>query len=264
MNLNIGISQSPHIKNKESTKSIMFDVIIALIPICIWSIYVFGFYCLLIIILSILASILSETIFNIILKRENTINDLSCIVTGIILALNMPPRVPLFVPFIGSVFAIIIVKMLFGGLGQNFMNPALAGRCFCLISFAKYMNNFDSSLSIDAYSSATPLIILKSGKDVSLYDLFFGYVPGSIGEISKFLILIGAIYLLIKKVIDLNISLTYLLTFILFIMIFNEQHFNNINYILAEVLSGGLIFGAFFMATDYSTSPISKHGMVFY
>ena len=191
MDFNVNISASPHIKSKQTTSSIILDVIIALLPVSIWSIYVFGLNSLFIILVSVVSSIISESVFNLLVKNKNIIRDLSCIVTGLILALNMPPEVPLFVPIIGSMFAFIVVKMLFGGLGQNFMNPALAGRCFCIISFVNYMNNFNSNMSIDAYSSSTPLNLLKLGQKVDLYDMFFGYIPGTIGEVSTFLILIG-------------------------------------------------------------------------
>ena len=176
----------------------------------------------------------------------------------------MPPEVPFFVPIVGSFFAIVIVKMLFGGLGQNFMNPALAGRCFCLISFAGYMNNFTSKMSVDAYTSATPLIMLKNGNEVNLLDMLFGYIPGTIGEISAICLLLGAIYLAVKKIIDLRISILYIVSFVIFVMIFGQGKSTNLNYILGEILGGGLIFGAFFMATDYATSPITPLGKVLY
>ncbi|MBR1453684.1 MAG: RnfABCDGE type electron transport complex subunit D, partial [Lachnospiraceae bacterium] len=171
--------------------------------------------------------------------------------------------IPFFIPVVGSVFAIIIVKMLFGGLGQNFMNPALGGRCFCLISFAGFMNNFTGRMSVDAYSSATPLILLKQGETVNLLDLFMGNIPGTIVEVSAACLLLGAIYLTVKKIIDIKIPLLYILSFVIFIMLFSGKA-SNMNYILGEVLGGGLIFGAFFMATDYATSPVTPLGRVIY
>lgn len=264
MDFKLNVQSSPHVRDNISTSSIMLDVIIAMLPATIWGIYKFGFHAALVVILSILAAVVSETVFNLIIKKPNTIEDLSAVVTGMILGLNMPPEVPLFVPIVGSVFAIVIVKMLFGALGQNFMNPALAGRCFCLISFAGYMNNFTSKLSIDAYSSATPLIILKSGQEVNLLDMVFGRIPGTIGEISAVLLLLGALYLAVKKIIDIKIPVLYILSFVVFIMIFGQGKTTNVNYILGEVLGGGLIFGAFFMATDYVTSPITPLGRIIY
>ena len=257
------VQGSPHVRSNVSTRSIMLDVIIALLPATIWGVIRFGIHAALVVIVSIIACILSETIFNKVVGRKNTATDLSCVVTAMILALNMPPEIPLFIPVIGSVFAIVIVKMLFGGLGQNFMNPALAGRCFCLISFAGSMSNFKSANVIDAYSSATPLAILKSGQQVNLTDLLFGYRPGVIGEISVICLLIGAIYLIAKKVIDFQIPMIYILSFVVFILIFSGRS-TDTNYILGEIMGGGLIFGAFFMANDYATSPCTPLGKTIY
>lgn len=264
MDFKLNVQSSPHVRDRISTSAIMLDVIIALMPATVWGILRFGLHAAIVVAVSVISAVLSETIFNIIVKKPNTIGDLSCVVTGLILGLNMPPEVPFFVPVVGSIFAIVIVKMLFGGLGQNFMNPALGGRCFCVISFAGYMSNFTSRLSVDAYSSATPLVILKNGNEVNLFDMLFGYIPGTIGEISAVCLLLGAIYLAVKKIIDLRIPVLYVLAFVIFIMIFGKGKSTNLNYILGEVLGGGLIFGAFFMATDYATSPITPLGKVLY
>ena len=263
MELNLNVQSSPHVRDNVSTRLIMLDVIIAMLPATIWGIIQFGAHSALVVIVAIISAILSETVFNIIVKWPNTIGDLSCVVTGMILGLNMPPEVPIFIPIVGSMFAIIIVKMLFGGLGQNFMNPALAGRAFCLISFAGYMSNFNSRLSVDAYSSATPLILLKNGYEVKLIDMFIGKTPGTIGEISALMLLLGALYLVVKKVIDLKIPLIYIFTFVIFIMIFSGKS-TSVNYILGEVFAGGLIFGAFYMASDYTTTPITPLGKIIY
>ena len=264
MELKLNVQSSPHVRDKISTSAIMLDVIIAMLPATVWGILKFGMHAAIVVAVAVLTAILSETLFNIIVKKPNTIYDLSCVVTGLIVGLNMPPEVPFFVPVVGSFFAIVIVKMLFGGLGQNFMNPALAGRCFCLISFAGFMNNYTSRMSVDAYTSATPLILLKSGHEVNLLDMFFGNIPGTIGEVSAVCLLLGAIYLVVKKIIDLRIPVIYILTFVIFIMIFGKGKTTNVNYILGEVLGGGLIFGAFFMATDYVTSPITPLGKIIY
>lgn len=264
MDFKLNVQSSPHVRDNVSTRSIMLDVIIAMLPTTIWGIKQFGLHAALVLIASIVAAVVSETVFNIIAKKQNTISDLSAVVTGMILGLNMPPEVPIFVPVVGSIFAIVIVKMLFGGLGQNFMNPALAGRCFCLISFAGFMNNFTSNMSIDAFSQATPLIVLKSGQEVDLLKMAMGYIPGTIGEVSTVCLLIGAIYLTVKKIIDIKIPVLYILSFVVFIMLFSQGRTTNVNYILGEVLGGGLIFGAFFMATDYVTSPITPLGKVIY
>ena len=264
MDFKLNVQSSPHVRDRISTSCIMLDVIIALIPATVWGILRFGAHAAIVVAVAVISAVLSETIFNFIVKKPNTIGDLSCVVTGLILGLNMPPEVSFFVPIVGSFFAIVIVKMLFGGLGQNFMNPALAGRCFCIISFAGYMNDFTSKLTVDAYTSATPLIMLKNGNEVNLLDMLFGYTPGTIGEISAICLLIGAIYLAVKKIIDLRIPLLYIFSFVLFIMIFGQGKSTNVNYILGEILGGGLIFGAFFMATDYATSPITPLGKVLY
>ena len=265
MDMKLNVQSSPHVRDNISTRLIMLDVIIAMIPATIWGILQFGLHAALVVIVAIVSAIISETLFNIVVKRKNTISDLSCVVTGMILGLNMPPEVPLFVPIVGSFFAIVIVKMLFGGLGQNFMNPALAGRAFCLISFAGFMNNFSSkaSYAVDAYSSATPLILLKQGQEVNLVDMIIGKIPGTIGEMSAVCLLLGAIYLAVKKIIDLRIPLIYIFTFVIFIMLFSGKS-TNTNYILGEVFGGGLIFGAFYMATDYVTTPITPLGKVIY
>lgn len=263
MELNLNVQSSPHVRDNVSTRLIMLDVIIAMLPAAIWGIIQFGVHSALVVIAAIISAIFSETIFNIIVKKPNTIGDLSCVVTGMILGLNMPPEVPIFIPVVGSIFAIVIVKMLFGGLGQNFMNPALAGRAFCLISFAGYMSNYNSKLSVDTYSSATPLILLKNGYEVKLIDVIIGKTPGSIGEISALLLLLGALYLVVKKVIDLKIPLIYIFTFVIFIMIFSGKS-TSVNFILGEVFAGGLIFGAFYMASDYTTTPITPLGRIIY
>ncbi len=248
------VSSSPHVRKDENTQSIMLDVCIAMLPATAFGVFIFGLHALLVVICTVLASVLSELIFELITKRPVTITDLSAVVTGMILALNMPADIPVWMPMLGAVFAIVIVKMLFGGLGQNFMNPALAGRCFLLLSFASRMSTF----TLDGWSGATPLQQLKDGQSVDLAAMFIGKIPGTIGEVSVIALLIGAIYLLVRKVITLRIPLTYIITVAIFMLIFGQEH--TLTYVLAEVCGGGLIFGAFFMATDYVTSPITPVG----
>jgi Na+-translocating ferredoxin:NAD+ oxidoreductase RnfD subunit len=180
---------------------------------------------------------------------------MSAVVTGLILALNMPANIPLWIPVLGSVFAIVIVKQIYGGLGQNFMNPALAGRCFLLISFAGKMSNF----VLDGWSGATPLAQLKAGESVDLAAMFIGKTPGTIGEVSVIALLIGAAYMVYKKVITLRIPVTYIVTVAVFAFIFGQH---TPEYVAAHIFGGGLIFGAFFMATDYVTSPITPLGQI--
>ena len=181
-------------------------------------------------------------------------------IAGMILALNMPPQIPVWVPALGGIFAIIVVKQLYGGLGQNFMNPALAARCFLLISFAGMMNNFSAaSLGFDSVSGATPLAAMRAGQSVDLASMFIGRIPGTIGEVSTIALLIGGIYLLVRKVISWRIPVIYIGTVAVFVFIFGGF---DVNYVLCQVCGGGLIFGAFFMATDYVTSPITPMGQI--
>lgn len=256
------ISVSPHIRDKSSTQKIMIDVCIALAPTMIFGIVHFGLNALWVTVASVTSCVISELLFNLITKSPITIFDFSAVVTGLILALNMPPNIAWWVPVIGGVFAIIVVKMLFGGIGQNIMNPALAARCFLLISFASRMTDF----SLDGVSGATPLAVLKSKGEINLLDSFIGNTSGCIGEVSALCILIGAAYLLIKKVISPRIPLWYIGSTVVFIIIFGAMKGYDIslNFVLGEVLTGGLLSGAVFMATDYTTSPITKKGQIIY
>lgn len=256
------VSVSPHVRSQNTTKSVMRDVAIALLPILAFGVYQFGLRALMVIAICIVTCVLSELIFELLAKKTVTIFDYSAVVTGMILAVNLPANVAWWIPVIGSVFAIVAVKMLFGGLGQNFMNPALAARCFLLISFTGRMSDF----SIDGVSAATPLAVLKGGEEVDLLTLFLGFHGGCIGEVSALAILIGGLYLIVKKVISVRIPLTYILSTALFIFVINIASGNDVslNYMLGQVLSGGLLVGAFFMATDYVTSPITPWGQIIY
>ena len=202
------------------------------------------------------------------MNKPVTIGDFSAVVTGLILALNMPPQIPVWMPILGGVFAIIVVKQLYGGLGQNFMNPALAARCFMLISFAGSMTNFSSvAMNYDSSSTPTPLAFLKAKgitdalEQYNFVNIFLGRIPGTIGEVSTIALLIGAIYLVVRKVISLRIPLIYIVTVAVFVFLFGDH---NPTTVLYHVLSGGLIFGAFFMATDYVSSPVTKMGQVYF
>ena len=233
----------------------MWDVVIAMIPASVFGVYQFGWKALLVLIATVASCVLSEYVFERVTGRPITISDGSAVVTGMILGLNMPPEIPVWIPVLGGVFAIVIVKQLYGGLGQNFMNPALAARCFLLISFANQMSSF----TLDGVSTATPLSFLKKGESVDVAAMFIGKIPGTIGEVSVVALLIGAAYLLAKKVITIRIPAAYLLSFAVFVFIFGGF---DANYVLAQVCGGGLIFGAFFMATDYVTSPITPMGQI--
>lgn len=251
----LNVSSSPHVRSNETTQSIMVDVAIAMLPATAFGVFQFGLHALLVLIVTIAACVLSEYVFEKITKRPCTISDFSAVVTGMILALNMPPEIALWIPALGGVFAIIVVKQLYGGLGQNFMNPALAARCFLLISFTGQMSAF----TLDGWTGATPLAVLKAGESVDVAAMFIGKIPGTIGEVSVIALLIGAAYLVVKKVISLRIPVTYILTTAVFVFIFGQQ---DLNYVLAHLCGGGLIFGAFFMATDYVTSPITPKGQI--
>ncbi|MFQ8706176.1 MAG: RnfABCDGE type electron transport complex subunit D [Thomasclavelia sp.] len=252
------VSTAPHIRSSITTKNIMYDVIIALLPATFFGIYQFGIDALLVIMIAIITAVLSEYLYQRLMKLPITINDGSAIITGLLLALSLSSSMPLWMVALGSIFAIIVVKQLFGGLGQNFMNPALAARCFLLISFAGKMNSF---VSIDATSSATPLAMLRNNQSVNLLDMLIGNTSGTIGETSVIAILIGASYLIYKKVISPKIPLTILASFS--IIIFISGNFNS-NYLLTQLCGGGLMIGAFFMATDYVTSPITPNGKLVY
>jgi len=249
------VSSNPHIRTKLSTSMIMLAVVIALLPTSIFGVFNFGLNALFLIFVTVASTVLTELIFEVCMKKKVTISDFSAVVTGLLLALNLPPNAPLWVGAIGGVFAILVVKMLFGGLGQNFMNPALAARCFLLISFPAIMTDF----TCDAYTGATPLTAMKAGESVNIHDMIIGKIPGTIGETSMIAIVIGACFLLLLGVIDLRIPGTYIVTFVIFIGLFGGEGFSY-TYIASHLAGGGLMLGAFFMATDYVTRPITKVG----
>lgn len=256
------VSISPHVREKSTTKSIMRDVAIAVLPTLAFGVYHFGLNALFTILICVATCVISEVLFELISKRPITVFDYSAVVTGLILAINLPPTVSWWIPVIGGVFAIVAVKMLFGGLGQNFMNPALAARCFLLISFTSRMNNF----AVDGVSGATPLALLKAGEEPDLLTLFLGFHGGTIGEVSALAILIGGLYLIVRKVISVRIPLSYILSTLVFVFLINVIAGNDvtITYLAGQLLSGGLLAGAFFMATDYVTSPITASGKIIY
>lgn len=253
------VSSAPHVRAKDTTSRIMLYVIIAMLPAALFGIYNFGLRALLLILVTVASCVASEWIFNKIVHKKQTIGDLSAVVTGMILALNLPVNLPIWEAIVGGVFAIVIVKMLFGGLGQNFMNPALAARCFLLIAFAKDMTNFVT----DTYTGATPLAAMRNGEAVNTMDMLIGRTAGTIGETSVIALIIGAIFMILMGVIDLRIPASYIVTFAVFMMLFGG-HGVDANYITAQLCAGGLMFGAFFMATDYVTSPITPRGQILF
>lgn len=262
MNNLLHVSSSPHVRCKDTTQNLMLDVVIAMLPAAAFGVYRFGVYALVVILATVAACVASEYIWQKLMHKPITVNDCSAVVTGMILALNMPPEIPVWIPMLGGVFAIIVVKQLYGGLGQNFMNPALAARCFLLISFAGLMNDFSSAaIGFDSLTGATPLASVRAGSGADLSALFLGLIPGTIGEVSTLALLIGGVYMIVKKVISPKIPLTYIGTFAVFVFLFGGF---DISYTLNQICAGGLVFGAFFMATDYVTSPITPKGQVVY
>ncbi len=266
------VSSSPHIKAKDTISSIMRDVIIALLPAAFAGVYFFGYRAVLVILTSVAASVLSEYIYRKALKKPASIGDLSAVVTGLLLALNLPVTIPLWMVVIGAAFAIIIVKQLYGGLGKNFMNPALAARCFMTVSWAGAMTAFVNPFmgyGADAVSSATPLAVIKGvsqGTLPSLLDAFWGVKAGCIGETSGAMILLGLLYLLIKRSVDFRIPVFYIASFAMLIYIFGENNteFSQGYFTLLHILTGGLLLGAVFMATDYVTTPTTHLGRIIF
>ena len=245
----------------------MLMVVIALLPASAFGVYNFGLSALIMLISTTVSSVLTEFIYEKLMHKKVTINDFSAVVTGLLLGLNMPPTAPWWMGVLGGIFAILVVKQLFGGLGQNFMNPALGARCFLMISFAGQMTTF----VYDGVTGPTPLSYVKEGTldQVNTMDMLIGTIPGTIGETSVIAIIIGAIFLILMGVIDLRIPGTYIVTFVIFVGIFGhvahpEIGFFDPQYITAHLCGGGLMLGAWFMATDYVTSPITKKGQIVY
>lgn len=275
MERKLNVSSNPHIRDYMTTERIMQLVVIALLPSALFGIWNFGFHAFLVIAVTVVSSVIFEWLYDHFMHKPNTIKDFSAVVTGLLLALNMPPQIPLWMPVLGSAFAIIVVKQLFGGLGQNFMNPALGARCFLMISFASQMTDFSVSDSfrgvVDTVTGATPLAALKAQgfieeSSVPVKNLFLGNIQGTIGETSALAILIGAAILLAFKVIDLKIPLTYIGSFAVFVICYmfaTGMGFDG-NYLLSHLFGGGLMLGAWFMATDYVTSPITPKGQIVY
>lgn len=280
------ISVSPHVRSGLSTSTVMRDVAIALIPALMFGTFVFGLRALIIIALCAVTCVLTEYVYQKLMKLPVTVADGSALVTGLILAMNMPSTVPFWMPVMGSVFAILIVKQVFGGIGQNFMNPAVAARCFLIISFPAMMggnwpsvgNIFGadalggfvqrmSTLTVDAATAATPLAVLQGGGEIDLLQAFLGAHSGCIGETSALAILIGAAYMIARGVISPRIPAVFVGSAVVFALLLNLLAGNGVsslNYLVGQTVSGGLLAGAVFMATDYVTSPITRGGQWIY
>lgn len=252
------ISSSPHTRSRLSTGEVMYDVVIALLPATFAGVFNFGLHALLVILASVIAAVTGEFVFDYICHKENTIRDGSAVVTGLLLALCLPSGVPLYVPAVGAVFAVVVVKGMFGGLGKNFMNPALAARCFLLISFGTAMTSYE----YDAVSGATPLADIANGQTVNVMKLFLGSTNGVIG-CSVFALMIGGLYLWVIGGITWEIPFSVLVSFWLFIAIFGGHGFEPY-YMAAQICGGGIVMAAFFMATDPVSSPMTGKGQLIY
>ncbi len=260
------VSVSPHIHNNESISKIMWMVVLSLLPAGIAGVFIFGWSALKVILSCIIAAVVTEWALQLFTKRKITILDGSAVLTGLLLAFNLPSDVPLWLPVIGAFFSIAIGKQVFGGLGQNIFNPALVGRAFLMASWPKYMTTFTKPFSYDAVTSATPLAMIKEGKileHISYLDLFLGKRGGCIGEVCIAALLLGVLFLFWKRYISWHIPVTYVVTTGLFTYVFAGKTLFSGDW-LFHILSGGLILGAFFMATDYVTSPLTRKGQIIF
>ena len=267
------VTPSPHLRHRDSTRTIMIEVIFALLPALLWGTYVFGLRALLVCAICAGSCYLAEYVTQRAMGRPVTINDCSALLTGLLLGMNLPATAPAWLAIVGSVFAIVVVKQLFGGLGHNVFNPALAARVFLSLAWPSYMTNFTAPYArllfspADAVATATPLVSLKHGAlpGASLLAMFLGNVGGTIGEVSAFFLLLGGLYLLVRKIITWHIPVTYIGTVALLTFAFPQVGgVARWEFMLYEVLAGGLIIGAFFMATDYVTSPSTRWGRMIF
>ena len=273
-NLKLIASSSPHIRSNEDTRSIMLDVIIALLPAMGWSIYCFGIKALVLTLVSVVSCVFFEWAYRKLMKKSCMVGDLSAVVTGMLLSFVCPVDLPWWVIIIGAFFSIVVVKQLYGGIGCNFLNPALAGRAFLLASYATAMTTWAiPKIRPDVTSAATPMAIMKEGTEeafttlmsnYSIGDMFIGKVGGSLGEVSALCLLVGGVYLLIRKVISWQIPVAYIGTVAILTLIAAPAGIDNVQYMLYNVFGGGLMLGAIFMATDYATSPVTKPGQLIF
>lgn len=259
------MSASPHVHTPVTTSVLMLDVIVALIPALVWGIYAFGMRALYVTLVSVLSCVAFEFLYRKITKKPDNIGDLSAVVTGILLAYCLPSTIPLWIVVSGAFFAIVIVKQLYGGIGKNVVNPALAARVFLFVSFSSQMSNYVEPHT-DTIASATPLAMLQKGSVPSYTagDMFFGEIPGCIGEVSVSLLVLGGIYLLCRRVITWHIPVSYLATVAIIAFMFPAGDFTGLEFVKYQLCSGGLMLGAIFMATDYVTSPVTKSGRLIF
>lgn len=262
------MSASPHVHNPITTTHLMLDVIIALLPAFAWSVYVFGLRSLALTAVSVVSCVVFEFLYRKLMKKPNSVGDLSAVVTGMLLAFCLPSTMPFWTAVVGAFFAIVIVKQLYGGIGKNVVNPALAARVFLFLSFSEEISRYDAprTFGVDAVSGATPLAHLQKGElpELGLFDMFLGDMPGCLGEVSVSLLLLGGVYLLLRRVITWHIPVSYLATVAVLTFVFHPTGTDALTFMLYELCAGGLILGAFFMATDYVTSPVTSTGRLIY
>ena len=277
-NLKLIATSSPHIRGNETTRSLMLDVVIAMVPALVAAVIVFGIRALTLTAVSVVACIFWEWLYRKILKKDQTVGDLSAVVTGMLLAFVSPVTTPYWMIIVGAFFAIIVVKQLFGGIGKNFVNPALAGRAFLLGSYASVMTTWVDPAAnktplfggtVDVVTTATPLAMMKSGdlealSQYSIMDMFLGKIPGSLGEVSALLLIVGGLYLIIRKVINWQTPVAYIATVAVLTFLFPRYGASGLEWMLYSIFGGGLMLGAFFMATDYATSPVTKKGQLIF
>ena len=277
-NLKLIATSSPHIRAAENTRSIMLDVIIALLPALVWAVIQHGFKALTLTAVSAAGCVFFEWGYRKLMKKPQSVGDLSAVVTGMLLAFVSPVLTPHWMILVGDFFAIVIVKQLFGGIGKNFVNPALAGRAFLLGSYAGVMTTWAApgtkvpviGSTVDAVTAATPLAYMKTGDmegllaNYSISDMFIGNIGGSLGELSVLMLLIGGLYLLWRKVINWHTPVAYILTVAVLTFLFPKAGASNVEWMLYSISGGGLMLGAFFMATDYATSPVTKKGQLIF
>jgi len=262
VNKKLTVSASPHVRSPHTATGIMLDVIIALIPALIAAVVIFGTQVLLVTLVCVGSAVLSEYLSRKVMKRHQTIGDLSAVVTGLLLAFNLPVSIPLWIAALGSIIAIVVVKQMFGGIGQNFVNPALAARIILLVSFPSKMTGW----TLDGVTTATPLASLKSGEVISaelpsMVDMLLGKHGGCLGEVCSVALILGGIYLIVRKVISPAIPLSYIGTVAVFMLLAGK---GSLEFTAYQLLSGGLLIGAIFMATDYTTSPVSFKGKIIF
>ena len=267
------VTSNPIVRTPRSTDKIMLDVIIALVPALGVGAYMFGMNVAILLVVNVACCVIFEWAYRKLMKKNTSVGDLSAVVTGVLLTCVMPSAAPWWLGIIGSFFAIIVVKQLYGGIGKNFLNPALAARAFLSAAYAAYMTAWAvpsvmRDVVVDATTMSTPLSYMHTGDALPEYfnflNMFLGGIPGSIGEVSALALLVGAAYLLIRKVITWRIPVTFIGTVAVLTLVFGKEGYSNVDWMLYNVLSGGLILGACFMATDYSTSPVNLKGQLLY